>query len=73
MITKSCGQAVRCPHVQCVILTHTCVGSHRPGEGANLPGVLRLPQALQLGEFTGCADERAQALKREWRVRSGTG
>lgn len=56
-----------CFHVQYVILTHTSVGGHAPGEGANMSRVLRFPQALQLGKFTGCTDEGAQALRREWR------
>lgn len=47
-----------------VTLTHTGVGSHTPGEGADLSSVLRLPQALQLCKFAGCTNERAQALKK---------
>lgn len=48
-------------------LTETSVGCHGPGEGANLPCVLVLPQTLQLGNLTGRADECAQALRREQR------
>lgn len=51
-----------CLHVQYMILTHTGVGSHSPGEGANLSGILGPPQALQLSKFTSRTDECAQAL-----------
>lgn len=53
--------------VQCGTLTCARVGGQGPGKGADLPGVLGPPQALQLGKFTASADERAQALKREQR------
>lgn len=47
-------------------LTHTRVGSHAPGEGANLSGILGAPHALQLGQLTGCTNECAQALRGQW-------
>lgn len=50
-----------------ITLTETGVGGHGPGEGADLPRVLVLPQTLQLGKLTGRADECAQALRRERR------
>lgn len=50
-----------------ITLTETGVGGHGPGEGADLPCVLVLPQTLQLGKLTGRADECAQALRREQR------
>lgn len=53
--------------INSITLTETGVGGHGPGEGADLPCVLVLPQTLQLGKLTGRADECAQALRRERR------
>lgn len=44
------------------VLTGTGVGSQDPGQGAHRPRVPALPQALQLGELTGRADESAEIL-----------
>lgn len=59
--------AILCFNKRNMKLTETGVASHSPGEGANLSSILWPPQTLQLGKFTGRTDERAQALRGDWR------